>query len=234
MFLVCVCHVVLFSCWNVELFCRFWSRRKSLFWLISLDIWTLVIVLVGVESYMSIHFFVRIHLFNFHRNYCQKKHSINAKITSLVCRFVSACPYASQNGLIDFDATCLTNNYRPVLRYNNLGSWAWSATRRATTHIQNISENKRLTILIQTMKSVHRPLNAKSSIKVIEGRYTALTSSVVRIDALPPTVEILCDMQVPLANYYSRKRDIFYRGKFFSELKVNYFWYEYVKQKWQW
>ncbi|XP_047023263.1 uncharacterized protein LOC124632456 [Helicoverpa zea] len=57
----------------------------------------------------------------------------------------------------------------------------------------------------------NRPLNAKSSIKVIEGRYTALTSSVVRIDALPPTVEILCDMQVPLANYYSRKRDIFYR-----------------------
>ncbi|CAH0628609.1 unnamed protein product [Chrysodeixis includens] len=57
----------------------------------------------------------------------------------------------------------------------------------------------------------NRPLNAKSSIKVIEGRYTALTSSVVRIDALPPTVEILCDMQVPLANYYSRKRDLFYR-----------------------
>ncbi|KAJ8727222.1 hypothetical protein PYW08_015619 [Mythimna loreyi] len=57
----------------------------------------------------------------------------------------------------------------------------------------------------------NRPLNAKSSIKVIDGRYTALTSSVVRIDALPPTVEILCDMQVPSANYFSRKRDIFYR-----------------------
>ncbi|KAL0884231.1 hypothetical protein ABMA27_016229 [Loxostege sticticalis] len=57
----------------------------------------------------------------------------------------------------------------------------------------------------------NRPLNAKSSLKIVNGRYTALTSAVVRIDALPPTVEILCDMQVPLANYFSRKRDIFYR-----------------------
>ncbi|XP_050561408.1 uncharacterized protein LOC118263654 [Spodoptera frugiperda] len=66
----------------------------------------------------------------------------------------------------------------------------------------------------------NRPLNAKSSIKVIEGRYTALTSSVVRIDALPPTVEILCDMQVPLANYYSRKRDIFYRDPPLSSTEI--------------
>ncbi|KAI8440570.1 hypothetical protein MSG28_001806 [Choristoneura fumiferana] len=36
-------------------------------------------------------------------------------------------------------------------------------------------------------------------------------SALVRVEALPPTVEILCDMQVPLANYFSRKRDIFYR-----------------------
>ncbi|XP_063374848.1 uncharacterized protein LOC134662520 [Cydia amplana] len=57
----------------------------------------------------------------------------------------------------------------------------------------------------------NRPLNAKTTIKLLEGRYTALTSAVVRVDALPPTVEILCDMQVPLANYFSRKRDIFYR-----------------------
>ncbi|KPJ15329.1 hypothetical protein RR48_09356 [Papilio machaon] len=57
----------------------------------------------------------------------------------------------------------------------------------------------------------NRPLNAKSSIKNFEGRYTALTSAVVSVDSLPPTVEILCDMQVPLANYFSRKRDIFYR-----------------------
>ncbi|CAG5006142.1 unnamed protein product [Parnassius apollo] len=57
----------------------------------------------------------------------------------------------------------------------------------------------------------NRPLNAKSSIKNFEGRYTAFTSTVIRIDSLPPTVEILCDMQVPLANYFSRKRDIFYR-----------------------
>ncbi|CAG4985324.1 unnamed protein product [Parnassius apollo] len=57
----------------------------------------------------------------------------------------------------------------------------------------------------------NRPLNAKSSIKNFEGRYTALTSAVIRIDSLPPTVEILCDMQVPLANYFSRKRDILYR-----------------------
>ncbi|CAG4985051.1 unnamed protein product [Colias eurytheme] len=57
----------------------------------------------------------------------------------------------------------------------------------------------------------NRPLNAKSSLNLIEGRYTALTSAVVKIQHLPPTVEILCDMQVPLANYYSRKRDIFYR-----------------------
>ncbi|XP_034825118.1 uncharacterized protein [Maniola hyperantus] len=57
----------------------------------------------------------------------------------------------------------------------------------------------------------NRPLNAKSTIKIIEGRYTALTSAVVRIDSLPPTVEILCDMNIPLANYFSRKRDIFYR-----------------------
>ncbi|XP_045763187.1 uncharacterized protein LOC123865971 isoform X2 [Maniola jurtina] len=57
----------------------------------------------------------------------------------------------------------------------------------------------------------NRPLNAKSTIKIIEGRYTALTSAVVKIDSLPPTVEILCDMNIPLANYFSRKRDIFYR-----------------------
>ncbi|XP_073967499.1 uncharacterized protein [Choristoneura fumiferana] len=57
----------------------------------------------------------------------------------------------------------------------------------------------------------NRPLNAKTSIKLLEGRYTALTSALVRVEALPPTVEILCDMQVPLANYFSRKRDIFYR-----------------------
>ncbi|XP_072942096.1 uncharacterized protein [Epargyreus clarus] len=57
----------------------------------------------------------------------------------------------------------------------------------------------------------NRPLNAKSSVKLIDGRYTALTTAVVKIDSLPPTVEILCDMQVPLANYFSRKRDIFYR-----------------------
>ncbi|OWR49013.1 hypothetical protein KGM_200756 [Danaus plexippus plexippus] len=61
----------------------------------------------------------------------------------------------------------------------------------------------------------NRLLNSKSSIKIIEGRYTALTSAVVRIDSLPPTVEILCDMQVPLANYFSRKRDIFFRGKIY-------------------
>lgn len=66
----------------------------------------------------------------------------------------------------------------------------------------------------------HRQVNAKSSIKLIDGRYTALTTSVMRIDALPPTVEILCDMQVPLANYYSRKRDIFYRGEY-ATCKVN-------------
>ncbi|RVE53843.1 hypothetical protein evm_001505 [Chilo suppressalis] len=57
----------------------------------------------------------------------------------------------------------------------------------------------------------NRPLNAKSSLKIINDRYVALTSAVVKVDALPPTVEILCDMQVPQANYYSRKRDIFYR-----------------------
>ncbi|XP_022113646.2 uncharacterized protein LOC110992231 [Pieris rapae] len=57
----------------------------------------------------------------------------------------------------------------------------------------------------------NRPLNAKSSLNMIDGRFTALTSAVVKIDYLPPTVEILCDMQVPLANYFSRKRDIFYR-----------------------
>ncbi|CAG5044617.1 unnamed protein product [Parnassius apollo] len=56
-----------------------------------------------------------------------------------------------------------------------------------------------------------RHLNAKSSIKNFEGRYMALTSTVIRIDSLPPTVEILCDMQVPLANYFSRKSDIFYK-----------------------
>ncbi|CAG4999694.1 unnamed protein product, partial [Parnassius apollo] len=57
----------------------------------------------------------------------------------------------------------------------------------------------------------NRPLNAKSSIKNFEGRYTALTSTIIRINSLLPTVEILCDMQVPLANYFSRNRDIFYR-----------------------
>ncbi|XP_050679926.1 uncharacterized protein LOC126975877 [Leptidea sinapis] len=57
----------------------------------------------------------------------------------------------------------------------------------------------------------NRPLNAKSTVNLIDARYTALTSAVVKIEHLPPTVEVLCDMQVPLANYYSRKRDIFYR-----------------------
>ncbi|XP_049888218.1 uncharacterized protein LOC126382405 isoform X2 [Pectinophora gossypiella] len=57
----------------------------------------------------------------------------------------------------------------------------------------------------------NRPLHAKSQIKLINDRYTAVTSSIVKIDSLPPTVEILCDMHVPLANYFSRKRDIFYR-----------------------
>ncbi|CAG9792232.1 unnamed protein product [Diatraea saccharalis] len=42
----------------------------------------------------------------------------------------------------------------------------------------------------------NRPLNAKSSLKIINDRYVALTSAVVKVDALPPTVEILCDMQV--------------------------------------
>ncbi|KAJ8725250.1 hypothetical protein PYW07_016208 [Mythimna separata] len=57
----------------------------------------------------------------------------------------------------------------------------------------------------------NRPQRAKSSIKVIDGRYTALTSTVVNIERLPPTVEILCEMMVPSANYYSKKREVFYR-----------------------
>ncbi|KAL4705443.1 hypothetical protein ACJJTC_009077 [Scirpophaga incertulas] len=57
----------------------------------------------------------------------------------------------------------------------------------------------------------NRPINAKTSINMVNGRYMALTSAVVSVDTLPSTVEILCDMQVSLANYFSRKRDIFYR-----------------------
>ncbi|XP_048481110.1 uncharacterized protein LOC105387157 [Plutella xylostella] len=57
----------------------------------------------------------------------------------------------------------------------------------------------------------NRPLNTKTSINLISSRYTAVASALVRVVALPPTVELLCDMQVPLANYVSRKRDIFYR-----------------------
>ncbi|XP_053600189.1 uncharacterized protein LOC128669402 [Plodia interpunctella] len=57
----------------------------------------------------------------------------------------------------------------------------------------------------------NRLLSAKASTTLINDRYTAVTSTFVKINALPPTVEILCDMQVPLANYFSRKREIFYR-----------------------
>ncbi|XP_041973004.1 uncharacterized protein LOC121728789 [Aricia agestis] len=72
--------------------------------------------------------------------------------------------------------------------------------------VEGVFPKPELTILAGS-----RPLHARSSLKLIEGRYTALTSAVVSVDALPPTVEVLCDLQVPLANYYSRKRDIFYR-----------------------
>ncbi|XP_026326506.1 uncharacterized protein LOC113235130 isoform X2 [Hyposmocoma kahamanoa] len=57
----------------------------------------------------------------------------------------------------------------------------------------------------------NRPLPSKTSIKLINERYSIVTSSIVKMESLPSTVEILCDMQVPLANYFSRKRDIFYR-----------------------
>ncbi|VVC92037.1 unnamed protein product [Leptidea sinapis] len=36
----------------------------------------------------------------------------------------------------------------------------------------------------------NRPLNAKSTVNLIDARYTALTSAVVKIEHLPPTVEI--------------------------------------------
>ncbi|XP_028025999.1 uncharacterized protein LOC114239800 [Bombyx mandarina] len=54
-------------------------------------------------------------------------------------------------------------------------------------------------------------IDTKSSINLIDGRYTALTTAVVNVNSLPTTVELLCEMQVPLANYYSKKRDLFYR-----------------------
>ncbi|XP_052758785.1 uncharacterized protein LOC113520173 [Galleria mellonella] len=72
--------------------------------------------------------------------------------------------------------------------------------------VEGVFPRPELVILV-----ANRSVKAKSSINIINGRYTAVTSAVVRIDALPPTVEVLCDMQVPLANYFSRKRDIFYR-----------------------
>ncbi|XP_041973338.1 uncharacterized protein LOC121729022 [Aricia agestis] len=62
-----------------------------------------------------------------------------------------------------------------------------------------------------TIIAAGRPLNSKSSVTLSHGRYTALTSAVVSMDSLPPAVEMKCDLQVPLANYYSMRRDVFYR-----------------------
>ncbi|KAG6461987.1 hypothetical protein O3G_MSEX012983 [Manduca sexta] len=59
----------------------------------------------------------------------------------------------------------------------------------------------------------NRPQEANSSIKLEEGRYTAVTSVVVRVEAFPPTAETLCCVHVPLANYHNCTRKIFYRDE---------------------
>ncbi|GBP94437.1 hypothetical protein EVAR_71210_1 [Eumeta japonica] len=72
--------------------------------------------------------------------------------------------------------------------------------------VEAVFPSPNLTILVGS-----RPINAKQTVSSIKNRYTAVTSSVLRVSNLPSTVEELCELHVPLANYISRKRDIFYR-----------------------